>query len=70
MDWGPEALQDGYIYGDFCSGMVWKATGDDGNWTSQEIGALGTMIVGFGKGINNELLVFSWSGQVYQLNEI
>ena len=70
MDWGPEALQDGYIYGDFCSGMVWKATGVDGNWTSQEIGALGTMIVGFGKGINNELLVFSWTGQVYQLNEI
>ena len=70
MDWGPEVLRDGYIYGDFCSGMVWKISNTDGTWTTQEIGALGTMIVGFGKGINGELLVFSWPGQVFQLNGI
>lgn len=70
MDWGPESLRDGYLYGDFCSGQVWVAKNIDGNWTAVEVGSVGTMIVGFGKGVNDELLIFSWAGGIYQLNEI
>ena len=70
MDWGPENLRDGYIYGDFCSGQIWVAKNIDGNWTAVEVGNVGTMIVGFGKGVNDELLIFSWAGGIYQLNEI
>ena len=70
MDWGPESLRDGYVYGDFCSGQIWVAKNIDGNWTAVEVGNVGTMIVGFGKGVNDELLIFSWAGGIYQLNEI
>jgi len=70
MDWGPENLREGYLYGDFCSGQVWVAKNIDGNWTAVEVGNVGTMIVGFGKGVNGELLIFSWAGGIYQLNEI
>ena len=70
MDWGPENLREGYLYGDFCSGQVWVAKNIDGNWTAVEVGNVGTMIVGFGKGVNDELLIFSWAGGIYQLNEI
>ena len=69
MDWGPESLRDGYLYGDFCSGQLWIAKNFDGNWTAVDVGNVGTMIVGFGKGINDELLIFSWTGQIYQLHE-
>lgn len=70
MDWGPEALRDAYLYGDFCSGQIWAAKNIDGNWTAVDVGNVGTMIVGFGKGIDGELLIFSWAGTIYQLNEI
>ena len=70
MDWGPDALRDGYLYGDFCSGQLWTIKNIDGNWSSSEVGNVGTMIVGFGKGINDELLIFSWAGTIYQLNQI
>jgi glucose/arabinose dehydrogenase len=70
MDWGPQNLRDGYLYGDFCSGQIWIAKDVDGNLTAVEVGNVGTMIVGFGKGINDELLIFSWAGAIYQLNEI
>jgi glucose/arabinose dehydrogenase len=70
MDWGPQNLRDGYLYGDFCSGQIWIAKDVDGNLTAVEVGNVGTMIVGFGKGINDELLIFSWAGGIYQLNEI
>ena len=70
MDWGPSQLRDGYVYGDFCSGHIWTAKYIDGNWTEVEVGNVGTMIVGFGKGVNDELLIFSWAGGIYQLNEI
>ena len=70
MDWGPDALRDGYLYGDFCSGQLWTIKNIDGNWSASEVGNVGTMIVGFGKGINDELLIFSWAGTIYQLNQI
>ncbi len=71
MDWGPEVLQDGYLYGDFCSGAIWVIKeNENGSWIPELIDNSGTMIVGFGRGLNDELLIFSWAGAIYQLTEI
>ncbi len=65
MDWGPESLQKGYLYGDFCSGEIWllKETAD-GKWKENYVGSSGGMIVGFGRGIADEVLVFHWTGDI------
>ncbi len=68
MDWGPESLQDGYLYGDFCSGAVWIAREVDGVWIAEDVATVGTSIVGFGPGLNDELLIFSWAGSIYHLS--
>jgi hypothetical protein len=68
MDWGPESLRGGYLYGDFCSGSIWIAKNTNGVWTPQYITNVGTLIVGFGQGLDDELLIFSWSGAVYQIS--
>ncbi|MEC7704443.1 MAG: PQQ-dependent sugar dehydrogenase [Candidatus Thermoplasmatota archaeon] len=68
MDWGPSSLRDGYLYGDFCSGSVWLISESNGEWVSQDVATLGTMIVGFGPGLNGELLIFSWAGTIYNLS--
>ena len=65
MDWGPESLQNGYLYGAFCSGEIWllKET-DDGKWKENYVGSSGGMIVGFGRGIADEILIFHWTGDI------
>ena len=71
MDWGPEILQDGFMYGDFCSGTIWLIKQDmNGSWIPDEIDTTGTMIVGFGRGLSDEILIFSWAGTIYQLSEV
>ena len=69
MDWGPEIFRDSYIYGDFCTGQIWKISQDNGTWVVTDVVNTGTMIVGFGKGIEGELLIFSWAGAIYQLSD-
>ena len=64
MDWGPQSLRDGYLYGDFCTGLMWILKEENGIWEQNYIGAAGGMIVGFGKGITDELLIFLWTGNV------
>ncbi len=64
MDWGPENLRDGYLYGDFCSGSLWVMREESGTWSEEYIGSSGGMIVGFGKTTEGELLVFHWTGEV------
>ncbi len=64
MDWGPESLRDGYLYGDFCSGSIWVMREESGTWSHEYIGASGGMIVGFGETPDGELLVFHWTGEV------
>ena len=69
MDWGPESMRDSYLFGDFCSGNIWLAKEVDNNWIIEDVTNVGTMIVGFGKGINDELLIFSWAGTIYQISD-
>ena len=68
MDWGPEKLRDGYLYGDFCSGSIWLAKDVNGDWVADNVANAGTQIVGFGKGLNDELLIFSWGGTIYHIS--
>lgn len=70
MDWGPSELQNGYLYGDFCSGTIWLAKKESSNFTQELIADTGIQITGFGKGLNNELLIFDWGGKVVKLEEI
>lgn len=69
MDWGPESLRDGYIYGDFCTGSIWIIEEIDGKWTDTKIGNSGGMIVGFGEGINGEIIVFHWTGDIVEISQ-
>ena len=67
MDWGPFDLQGGYLYGDFCSGSMWILKQVNGTWIEDYIGSSGGMIVGFGKGLGGELLVFHWTGEIVHI---
>jgi len=67
MDWGPDDLSSGYIYGDFCSGSMWILKEENGSWNESYIGSSGGMIVGFGKGLEGELLVFHWTGEIVHI---
>lgn len=64
MDWGPENLRDGYLYGDFCSGSLWVMREESGTWPEEYVGTTGGMIVGFGETSDGELLAFHWTGEV------
>ena len=70
MDWGPESLRDGYLYGDFCSGMMWILKENNGEWIQNYMGSAGGMIVGFGQGIEDELLVFLWTGNILSIDNL
>ena len=64
MDRGPDSLQDGYLYGDFCTGEIWILKETEDRWSQNLVGSSGGMIVGFGKGIGDEILVFHWTGDI------
>ena len=44
--------------------MIWLLKEENGNWEENYIGSSGGMIVGFGKGINEEILIFLWTGNI------
>ena len=67
MDWGPIDLHGGYLYGDFCSGSMWILKQENGSWNESYIGSSGGMIVGFGKGLGEELLAFHWTGEIVHI---
>ncbi len=67
MDWGPDDLRGGYLFGDFCSGSIWVLKEENGGWSQNYIGSSGGMIVGFGQGLNGELLAFHWTGEIVQI---
>ena len=67
MDWGPIDLEGGYLYGDFCSGSMWILKEDNDSWSERYVGSSGGMIVGFGKGLDGELLAFHWTGEIVHI---
>ncbi|HII35199.1 MAG TPA: PQQ-dependent sugar dehydrogenase [Candidatus Thalassarchaeaceae archaeon] len=69
MDWGPEELRNGYLYGDFCTGSIWIIKEFEGEWTESYVGNSGGMIVGFGEGLNEEVIVFHWTGDIVKISQ-
>ena len=69
MDWGPEAIQNGYMYGDFCTGEIWmiEETNQD-QWQGNLMLDTEAMLVGFGRGLNDELLLFRLGGSIFELD--
>jgi hypothetical protein len=54
-----------FIYGDYCSGLVWVATqGSDGKWTASEPTETGLSISSFGLGSDGTLYVCDLGGSV------
>ena len=69
MDWGPEPWQDGYMYGDFCTGEIWlTADNGQGQWEGELLLDTDTLLVGFGRGLEDELLLFTWGGTIFELD--
>ena len=69
LDWGPSMWQNGYLFADFCSGEIWLAQqSNEGNWDERVLVNTGNLIVGFGKGLDDELLLFTWGGSIYHLD--
>ena len=69
MDWGPEPWQGGFMYGDFCSGDIWLTReGSTGVWEQEHLLDTDNLLVGFGRGLNDELLIFTWGGTVFELD--
>ena len=69
MDWGPEPWRDGFMYGDFCTGEVWLTveTGQ-GQWDGELLLDTEALLVGFGRGLDDELLLFTWGGTIFELD--
>ncbi len=62
-----EPLGEGYLYGDFCTGSVWLVEKNGNNFNDKLLFDTDIQIVGFGKGLDNELLIFHWSGSIFEI---
>lgn len=67
VDWVDEDFNDSYVFGDFCSGMIWALEESNNMYEQELIVDTDIFLVGFGRGLNDELLMLSWSGQIYAL---
>jgi len=58
-----------YVYGDYCSGIVWGLILSDGGWQSQVMFETGVRITSFGEDESGEIYLASDNGSVYQLTK-
>jgi glucose/arabinose dehydrogenase len=58
------SLQGLYAYGDYCSGQVWLAWEDAGEWTSEAFDNVGFGIVGFGEDEDGHLYLLRSNGEI------
>lgn len=58
-----------YVFSDFCSGRFWTIYRDDvgGDWVSEEVLDTNLPISSFGEGVDGELYVTSFSGEVLRV---
>jgi hypothetical protein len=47
--------------------MIWSLEETNGEFKQNLVADTDIFLVGFGKGLNDELLMLSWSGQIYAL---
>jgi glucose/arabinose dehydrogenase len=62
-------LQGVYIFGDYCSGLVWATIPNpDGSWNTTQVAATGALLSSFGEDENGELYATDLnSGVIYQV---
>lgn len=58
------SLQGLYAYGDYCSGQVWLAREEGGDWISETFENVGFGIVGFGEDESGNLYLLRQNGEV------
>ena len=64
------ALRGAYVYGDFCSGLIWALRYDGQRVTEHlMIVATGLQITSFGRDLNGELYVLSRNDGIFRLTE-
>ena len=68
IDWRVDDLNNSYIFGDFCSGHVWMYGHNVGSSYVETVADTNLLLVGFGQGLNDELLLLTWSGSIYSLS--
>ncbi len=57
-----------YLYGDYCSGVVWGAIrGEDDTWISEPLFSTGVNISSFGQDLDGEVYLIAHTGDIYQL---
>jgi glucose/arabinose dehydrogenase len=56
-----------YVYGDYCSGIIWGLINSNGQWQSQILFEAGVKITSFGEDESGELYLASDNGSVYLL---
>jgi glucose/arabinose dehydrogenase len=61
------ALQGAYVFGDYCSGIIWSLQRDGDQWEMTRRLESGVRISSFGEDANGELYVVDHGGAVYQL---
>ncbi|MGZ9164958.1 MAG: PQQ-dependent sugar dehydrogenase, partial [Anaerolineales bacterium] len=59
-----------YLYGDYCSGLIWGLIRSDGNWQSQLLFDMDVTITSFGQDESGELYLVSDNGGIYRLERI
>ncbi len=60
-------LVGGYFFADFCSGLIWSLSNEDGSWRMTELLRSGAQISSFGEDEAGELYVLDLGGTVYRL---
>lgn len=62
------ALSGAYIYGDYCSGRIWRLTpGEGGAWVNELLFESGYSITSFGEDEQGELYVLDRAGTIYRI---
>jgi len=56
-----------YLYGDYCTGLIWGLIRSDSGWQSQLLFDVGVNITSFGQDASGELYLLDDGGGVYQL---
>lgn len=56
-----------YLYGDYCSGIIWGLINVNGQWQSQSLFEAGTTITSFGQDESGEVYLLSDTGNVFIL---
>jgi hypothetical protein len=56
-----------YLYGDYCTGMIWGLINTDSGWQNQLLFDLDVTITSFGQDTSGEIYFVSDNGGVFRL---